>query len=61
MSPVKNVPYVEIRVPDSTTEQEFLLLAVQAAVTTYRASHRKDSSPADTTGNGPIVLRPLVG
>jgi hypothetical protein len=34
---------IEVQVPDAETEQQFLLLAVQAAVKTYRARH--DGSP----------------
>jgi hypothetical protein len=41
MSPLPNAPYVEIYVPNAKTEEEFLLLAVQAAVKKYRETHHK--------------------
>jgi hypothetical protein len=37
--------YVELLVPNAETEQEFLLLAVHAAVRKYRASHRTHTIP----------------
>jgi hypothetical protein len=46
MSPSPHGPfYVELLVPSAETEQEFLLLAVQAALIKYRASQHKDTSP----------------
>jgi hypothetical protein len=39
MSPVPSVPFVEIYIPNAKTEEEFLLLAVQAAVKKYREIH----------------------
>ena len=45
MSPSPHVPcYVELLVPSAETEQEFLLLAVHAAVKKYRASQHKNAS-----------------
>ena len=32
MNPLPSDPYIELHVPDAKTEQEFLQLAVQAAV-----------------------------
>ena len=45
MSPLPSDPYIELLVPEAKTEQEFLRLAVQAAVMKYRGSHHNDSSP----------------
>ena len=46
MSPSPHVPYyVELLVPSAETEQEFLLLAVHAAVKKYRASHHTPTIP----------------
>jgi hypothetical protein len=61
MSPLPGDPYIEIYVPDAKAEQEFLRLAVQAAVMKYRASHHKDSSPPQTACNDAIALRQRVG
>ena len=41
MNPLLDVPYVELRVPDAKTEQEFLQLAVQAAARKYRNLHQQ--------------------
>jgi len=61
MSPSSNIPYVELHVPSAESEQEFLLLAVQAALIKYRASHHKDTSPPQTTCNDAIALQRSVG
>ena len=46
MNPLPHVPhYVELLVPGAETEQEFLLLAVHAAVKKYRASHPTHTIP----------------
>jgi hypothetical protein len=46
MRPSPTVPYfVELLVPSAETEQEFLLLAVHAAVKKYRASHPTHTIP----------------
>jgi hypothetical protein len=46
MRPSPTVPYfVELLVPSAETEQEFLLLAVHAAVKKYRASHPTHTTP----------------
>jgi hypothetical protein len=37
--------YVELLVPSAKTEQEFLLLAMHAAVKKYRASHHTHIIP----------------
>lgn len=43
-----SAPYVELRVPDAETEQEFLLLAVQAAVKKYRETQNRINPPQTT-------------
>jgi len=50
MHPSPTVPYfIELLVPSAETEQEFLLLAVQAAVKKYReAQHTHAVSPQTT-------------
>jgi hypothetical protein len=46
MRPSPHVPYyVELLVPCAETEQEFLLLAVHAAVKKYRASDHTHTIP----------------
>jgi hypothetical protein len=45
MSHSSNVPYIELHVPDAKSEQEFLVLAVQAAVKKYRETRDKAISP----------------
>jgi hypothetical protein len=50
MSPSPRVrPYVELLVPSAETEQEFLLLAVQAAVMKYRKPHGSSVNPPEPT------------
>lgn len=50
MSPSPHVPhYVELLVPNAETEQEFLLLAVQAAVMKYRKPHSSSINPPEPT------------
>jgi hypothetical protein len=49
MSPLPSVPFVEIYVPNANTEEEFLLLAVQAAVRKYRETHYKPVVLLQTT------------
>jgi len=44
--------YVELIVPNAETEQEFLLLAVDAAVKQYRAAHQQHSIPPPTIFDG---------
>ena len=39
MNPLPDVSYLDIQVPNTKTEQEFLRLAVQAAVKKYRKTH----------------------
>jgi hypothetical protein len=39
MNPLPNVSYLDLQVPNAKTEQEFLRLAVQAAVKKYRKTH----------------------
>jgi hypothetical protein len=52
MSPSPNVPYfVELLVPGAESEQKFLLLAVQAALIKYRASHHQGTSPPQATSD----------
>jgi hypothetical protein len=46
MSPSPHSPhFVELLIPRTETEQEFLLLAVRAAVKKYRASHHAHTIP----------------
>ena len=46
MNPSPHVPhYVKLLVPGAETDQEFLLLAVHAAVKKYRASHPTHTIP----------------
>lgn len=60
MSPLPSDPYIELYVPDAKTEREFLQRAVQAAVLKYRAFHRKEFSPPQTSCNDAIALRSSV-
>jgi hypothetical protein len=58
MSPSPNVPYnVELLVPSLESEQEFLFLAVQAALIKYRSLHHKDTSPPQATCDEACSLR----
>ena len=53
MNPLSHVPYyVELLLPGAETEQEFLLLAVHAAVKKYRAMQHKDTSLPQITCDG---------
>ena len=61
MSPSSKVPYVELRVAMAESEEKFLLLAVQAALTQYRASQHKESSEPHTRCHDVIALRHSVG
>lgn len=49
--------YVELLVPSAETEQEFLLLAVQAAVKKYRAAHHENAVSPQTTCNDASSLQ----
>jgi hypothetical protein len=44
---------IDVQVPDAKTEQLFLLLAVQAAVKTYRA--RRAGAPALAPPEGAVI------
>jgi len=44
--------YVELFVPNAETEQEFLLLAVDAPVKQYRATHQNHSIPPPPISDG---------
>lgn len=55
MSPAPKAPYVEIHVPNAPTEQEFLRLAVQAAVLKYRAGHDHIAQLQATAEEIPIL------
>lgn len=47
---------IEIHVPDAESEQTFLLLAVQAAMKTYREKHKEARIPhAEPEGVMPAV------
>jgi len=46
-----NVVYVELKVPDAKSEEEFLRLVVQAALKKYRATH-SPISPDSTCREG---------
>jgi hypothetical protein len=61
MSPLPSDPYIELYVPDAKTEQEFLRLAVQAAVIKYRALHDKNSNPPQISFHYDIALQQRVG
>lgn len=51
MSLSPSVPYyIELLVPSAETEQEFLRLAVHAAVKKYRASHPTHTIPPSISG-----------
>lgn len=41
MGPLPGNPYIELRVPDAKTEQEFLRLAVHTAAMKYRAVQQR--------------------
>ncbi len=56
MLPSPRIPYIELHVPHAESEQQFLLLAVQAALKTYRAAQRRDSSPQQATCHDTIPL-----
>jgi hypothetical protein len=45
MSTLPCIPYIELHVQDAKTEQEFLRLAVQAAVMKYRQAHANSINP----------------
>jgi hypothetical protein len=45
MNPLPDVSYIDIQVPNTKTEQEFLRLAVQAAVMEYRKAHGNSINP----------------
>lgn len=49
MSLLPSVPFVEIYIPNAKTEEEFLLLAVQAAVKKYRETHQTPVGLPQTT------------
>ena len=61
MGPLPGNPYIEIRVPDAKTEQEFLRLAMHTAAMKYRAVHHKDSTPPQTSSNDALTLQHSVG
>ena len=48
MNPLPDVSYIEVQVPCAKTEQEFLRLAVQAAVIEYRKIHGNSINPGLT-------------
>jgi hypothetical protein len=49
MNPSPKVPYVELHIPDAETEQEFLRLAVQAAIRKYRETRNNPINPPRAT------------
>jgi len=61
MGPLPSNPYIELRVPDAKTEQEFLRLAVHTAAMKYRAVHHKDSTPPQTSSYDALTLQHSVG
>ncbi len=60
MSSLPSAPHVQIHIPDAKTEQEFLQLAVQAAVKKYRELHVRITPPQAPFTEG-YVLPPSVG
>lgn len=46
MRSLTNAPYIQLHVPDTKTEQEFLRFAVEAAVKKYRETHRNIIGPS---------------
>lgn len=48
MNPLPSDPYIELHVPEAKTEQEFLRLAVQAAVMKYRETYGTINPPQST-------------
>jgi len=60
MRSLPSAPHVQIHIPDAKTEQEFLQLAVQAAVKKYRELHVRISPPQGPFAEG-YVLPPSVG
>jgi hypothetical protein len=60
MSSLPSAPHVEIRIPDTKTEQEFLQFAVQAAVKKYRELHVRITPPQTPFSEGNVVL-PSIG
>lgn len=56
MNPLPDVSYIDIQVPNTKTEQEFLRLAVQAAVMEYRKTHGNSINPPQVTGDKVFFL-----
>lgn len=61
MSHSLSVVYVELRVPDAETEQEFLLLAVQTAVKKFGETQGRLARPAQNLSSDTIALPQEVG
>jgi hypothetical protein len=57
MDPLPIIPYVELRVPKAQSEQEFVRLAVQAAVKKYREAHRTSINRSLGTGDDTYPLQ----
>lgn len=58
MSPSPHVPYyVELLVPSAESEQEFLLLAVQAAVKKYRETRNNPINPPQVIRDKAYLLQ----
>lgn len=56
MNPPPNISYVELRVPATESEPEFLLRVVQAAIRKYRETHNNFIGPPQALfveGQGP--------
>lgn len=49
MSPSPKVSHVELHIPDAETEQEFLRLAVHAAIRKYRETRKISINPPRAT------------
>ena len=55
MSSLLSAPHVQIHIPDAKTEQEFLQLAVQAAVKKYRELHVRITPPQAPLAEGYVL------
>ncbi len=61
MSHSPDVSYVELRVPEATSEREFLQLAVQVAVKKFREMQGKLAGHTQTPCSDTITLPQQVG
>lgn len=61
MDSTPQVSYIDIRIPHTVTEQEFLRLAVQAAARKFRELHADALSPVQRPGAEIIVTSAQAG